>query len=141
MATTVETVTVKIPKTLAAEARRLAEESGRDAQEVLEELLEESLRMRRVPGIVFADGPTGRRARIADTGLEVFEVADVFREAGRNGEVARAAFDWLSETQLQAALEYYATYPREIDERLDRDEYAAIDALWRDHPVTRPRSR
>ena len=60
MATTVETVTVTIPKTLAAEATRLAEESGRDVQGVSEELLEEGVRMRRVPGIVFTDGAVAR---------------------------------------------------------------------------------
>ena len=64
MAAAPETVSVTIPKAQLAEAARLAAESRRDPQAVLEELLEESIRMRRVPGIVFADG--AKRAPCSD---------------------------------------------------------------------------
>ena len=141
MATTAETATVTITKTLAAEVRKLAEESGRDAQDVLAELLEEGIRMRRVPGIVFADGPTGRRARIAGTGLEVFEVIDVYRANHGDGAKLRQWFKSLDDAQLDAALAYYQAYPFEIDARLDADEHAAIEALWVAHPRTRPKLR
>ena len=76
----------------------------------------EAERMRRVPGIVFADGPAGRRARIAGTGIEVFEVVWVLR--GNDGDWApvRAWFDQLlDEAQLAAARAYYAAFPAEID--------------------------
>jgi hypothetical protein len=36
-------------------------------------LLTEAEKMRRVPGIAFADGTSGRVPRIAGTGLEVFK--------------------------------------------------------------------
>ncbi len=127
MATTVERVTVKIPKALAAEANKLAADSGRDAQEVLEELLEESIRMRRVPGIIFADGPTGRRARIAGTGLEVFELIGGYRSVGEDWDAFRDAYHWLDERQLRAALEYYRAYPVEIDARLVSEAEAYRD--------------
>lgn len=138
MATTIGTVSVKLAKRLVSEAAQLAEESGRDAQDILEELLHEGIRMRRVPGIVFADGATGRRARIAGTGIEVFEVVDVYRAAGRDRNALRRSFDWLNDEQLDAALAYYETYPGEIDTLLDMDEVAALHALWKKHPITRP---
>ena len=46
----------------------------------------EAEKMRRVPGIVFADGPTGRRARITGTGIDVFElISGYLRECLRAG--------------------------------------------------------
>ncbi len=62
---------VRLPDELARMVRSWAEERGRPFSEVLRELLEEAVKMRRCPGIVFADGPSGRRARVAGTGLEV----------------------------------------------------------------------
>lgn len=138
MTTTVETVTVKVAKRLLEEARTLAEGSGRDPHALLEELLEEGVRMRQVPGIVFADGATGRRARIAGTGIEVFEVVDVYRATGRDRVALRRSFDWLSDWQVDAALAYYEAHPSEIDTLLDEDEVAALHAVWEKHPITKP---
>ena len=138
MTTSVETVTVQIPKGLFDEARTLAEGSGRDPHALLEELLEEGIRMRHVPGIAFADGATGRRARIAGTGIEVFEVVDVYRATGRDRVALRRSFDWLSDWQVDAALAYYEAHPSEIDTLLDEDEVAALHAVWEKHPITKP---
>jgi len=138
MAAAPETVSVTIPKAQLAEAARLAAESRRDPQAVLEELVEESIRMRRVPGIVFADGATGRRARIAGTGLEVFEIIDIYKQKRRDWKGLKEWFDWLDASQLRAALEYYAEFPGEIDARLGVDERAAIEALWDQQPRTSP---
>ncbi|HLZ70179.1 MAG TPA: DUF433 domain-containing protein [Dehalococcoidia bacterium] len=80
----------------------------------------EAEKMRRVPGIVFADGPTGRRARIAGTGIEVFEVIGPHRQMGESWDALREAFHWLTEAQLRAALAYAAAYPEEIGARLAR---------------------
>ena len=35
--------------------------------------------MRRAPGIVFADGPAGRRAAVGGTGLDVWEIVATWR--------------------------------------------------------------
>ena len=60
------------------------------------DLLTEAEKMRRVPGIIFADGPTGRRARIAGTGLEVFEVIASYRGMGQDWERLKKAFHFLA---------------------------------------------
>jgi len=83
------------------------------------ETLSEAERMRRVPGIIFVDGATGRRARIAGTGIEVFEVAWVYR-ARQSWEGTREWFDRiLTDEQLAAARAYYETFPDEIDGWVD----------------------
>jgi uncharacterized protein (DUF433 family) len=75
-------------------------------------LLEETEKQRRAPGISFLDGAAGRRARIAGTGIEVFEVIGDCKAAGGDRAKAREAFHWLSDRQFDAALAHCATlYP------------------------------
>ncbi len=45
---------------------------------------DEEIRTRRVPGIVFVDGATGRRAALAGTGLDVWEVIATWQEGGKS---------------------------------------------------------
>jgi len=66
------TKSLRIPKETVQEIERTSR--GRDFSAAAIELLNEALKMRRCPGILFADGPTGRRARVAGTGLDVWEV-------------------------------------------------------------------
>lgn len=112
----------------------------RDAAALAAGMLAEAIKMRRVPGILFADGATGRRARIGGTGIEVFEVIEAYESAGRNEEELRMAFHWLENHQLTAALAYYAAYPEDIAPRLKSDEQAQaeLEALWSKYPQTSP---
>src|SRR5688500_20068379 len=75
------------------------------------ELVEEALRMRRAPGVVFVDGPVGRRPVIAGTGLDVWEVIAAWQELGRDYRRLRTADDWLTEPQLRAAPSPYEADP------------------------------
>ena len=45
----------------------IAAKTGQDVQSLVAEMVTEAIKMRRVPGIVFADGATGRRARVGGT--------------------------------------------------------------------------
>lgn len=74
-----------------------------------------------VSGIVFKDGPTGERAVIAGSGLDVWEVVATWKESGRDFAELCQSYDWLSEAQLRAALRYYELYPEEIDIRLEKE--------------------
>lgn len=85
------------------------------------ETLSEAERMRRVPGTIFVDGETGRRARVAGTGIEVFEVIKRYR-ATRDWQDTRAFHDMLSDAEFAAARAYYEAFPEEIDAWLDDDE-------------------
>ena len=79
-------------------------------------------KQRRVPGIIFANGPTGRRARIAGTGIEVFEVIGTYHAVGEDRTNLAERYDWLTPEQLNAALAYYTAFPDEIDQRLAEEE-------------------
>lgn len=103
-------------------------------------LLEEAIRMRRAPGILFADGPTGRRAVVAGTGLDVWEVIATWRVVARNEGLLRQSYPWLTEPQLRGALACYELYPKEIDARLVIEDRWTPEAVRRELPFARPRN-
>ncbi|HKN92154.1 MAG TPA: CopG family transcriptional regulator [Acidimicrobiia bacterium] len=90
-------------------------------------LLEEGLKVRRFPGVVFRDGPTGRRAGLMG-GPDVWEVIRDVRRAPGRGEarIRRVATEsGLTESQVRLAVDFYSSFPDEIDARLAADERAA----------------
>lgn len=116
---------------LERQARQRSEPSSRLA----ERLVEEGLRMEEHPGIVFRDGPTGRRAALA-AGPDVWELVRFIKSLPAKGERAvprTARLLKLSPGQVEAALRYYADYPAEIDDRiqLDEEEAQRAEAAWR----------
>jgi uncharacterized protein (DUF433 family) len=93
-----------------------------------------------VPGVTFTEGPSGRRATVAGTGLDVWEIISTWREVGENYERLRGAYHWLTEEQLRAALEYYKRNPQEIEARLEREERWTPESVWEEFPFARPSS-
>src|SRR5215210_6658141 len=96
--------------------------------------------MHRVPGIVFMDGPAGRRASIAGTGLDVWEVIATFKSVVKDRRRLGASYEWLSDRQLSAALAYYELYPEEIDTRIEEEEYWTPERLYGEFPFLEPRT-
>ena len=125
---------LRIPNEVVKAIENLAEISDQDFSAVAVELLTEATKMRRCPGIVFADGPSGRRARVAGTGLDVWEVVATYRSLDRDPKRLHEAYPWLSEAQLRAALGYYAAYPDEIDRRIILNERWTEEQLRAQHP-------
>ena len=106
---------MRIPREMIEGIQGIARERNKDFSTVTKELLEEAIKMHRCPGIVFSEGVRGRRARIAGTGIEVWEVIAAYKGMGESLERLKTAFHWLSEPQLRAALGYYRGYSEEID--------------------------
>jgi uncharacterized protein (DUF433 family) len=129
---------LRIPDDVASAIAETAEAAGRDFSAVANELLMEAVKMRRCPGIVFADGPSGRRARIAGTGLDVWEVIATSRSLDGDPARLQAAYPWLSEPQLRAALGYAAIYPAEIEQQIARNASWTPARLAAQHPALVP---
>lgn len=100
------------------EVRALGRRLDRPASRVASTLIEEGLRQRRCPGIVFTDGPTGRRATVAGCGVDVWEVVRVYEVCAEDIVAVVQTLPHLSRRQVDAALHYYNCYPQEIDDRL-----------------------
>ena len=114
--------------------RRAQTLPGATASGLAQLLVDEGLRMAEHPGIVFKDGPAGRRAALA-LGPDVWEVTRMAREIDARG--ARAVLA-IAETlnlpvaRVETALRYYAAYADEIDAEIaDRDaESLAAEEEW-----------
>ncbi len=126
---------LRVPQDVAQTLEEMAEASRRDFSSVANEMLDESVRMRRSPGILFGDGPSGRRARIAGTGIDVWEVVAAHKSMDRDWGRLRDAYHWLSQAQLRAALGYYAAYPDGIDRHIARNEAWTPERLDAAHPA------
>jgi hypothetical protein len=97
--------------------------------------IDEGLRIDDHQGIVFRDGPAGRRPRLA-AGPDVWEVIGVLNGALERGEAAilyTAGYLNLPLAHVRSAVSYYAAYPAEIDAWIARndEEAEAAEATWR----------
>jgi uncharacterized protein (DUF433 family) len=95
-----------------------AERAGIPKTRMLERLAEEALRMRRFPGIVFRGPEHRRRAAVAGTGMDVWEVLMLHGAEGRETLLETHP---LTERQLDVALAYHLEYPEEIDRFLEEN--------------------
>lgn len=87
------------------------------------------------PGIVFKDGPSGRRAALA-FGPDVWEVVKFLREIDDRGlQAVSAAAEMLnlSEAQVRIAMHYYSAHLAEIDDEISQadEESRAAEEAWR----------
>jgi hypothetical protein len=96
-------------------------------EQLAQRLIDEGLRMADHPGVIFKDGPTGRRAALA-SGPDVWEVIKFLREIDERGPAALdAAADALALDQgrVSAAVSYYADFPEEIDAEIAEADEAS----------------
>ena len=125
---------LRIPRKTVDEIEIIALESGRDFSSVTKELLVEALKSRRCPGIVSADGVSGRKARVAGTGLEVWEIIATYKSVNREFTRLRNAYHWLTEQQLRAATGYYLAYTTEIDQLIEKNESWTREKITERYP-------
>jgi hypothetical protein len=123
------------PRLLERLRRRAQSTPGATPSGLAQRLVDEGLRMDDHPGVVFKDGPSGRRAALA-FGPDVWEVVKVLREIDERGESAVAATAEvlaLPEAKVRAATHYYAAYPKEIDAEIAEADRASREAerAWR----------
>ena len=132
---------IRIQEKTCKEIERIASESGKEFSSVVNELLDESVRMQRCPGILFTEGATGRRARIAGTGIEVWEVIATYRSVDEDANRLRQAYHWLTEQQIGAALGYYKAYPEDIERLMKHNEEHSREYMYEKYPFLPTGSR
>ena len=123
------TKTLRLDPRLRSEIDRMARRSRRSFSEVTHDLLDEALRMRSCPGIYFADEPAGREAKVAGTGLGVWEVVRDYLAANQDERTLRKAFPQLSAAQTRACLLYYAKFPEEIAVEIAENDALTLNTL------------
>src|SRR5947209_4928561 len=85
-------VTVQIPEETHAAIEEIARAARRDLADVIDEMLDEAVKMRRVRGIVFADEFQRREAKVGGTGLGVWEVIEGYQNEGEDWESLKTAY-------------------------------------------------
>lgn len=125
---------IRIQEKTLKEIEQISRDSGKEFSAVANELLEEAVRMKRCPGIIFTEGTTGRRARIAGTGIEVWEVIATYKGVAKDFPRLRQAYHWLTEQQLRAAVGYYMVYKEEINRLIKQNEGLTKEHIHKRYP-------
>jgi hypothetical protein len=107
---------------------------GSTVSGLAQRFVDEGLRADEHPGIVFRDGPAGRRAGLA-CGPDIWEVIKFLREVDERGPAAieaTAEMMNLLESRVHAAIRYYMAYPEEIDREITQadTESREAEAAW-----------
>ncbi len=110
-------VSVRFSRITEAKVRQIAAIERRSLADTVKVLTEEAVRQREFPDILFANGPTGRRA-VLRNGPDIWEILEPYIIAAKNWDLLRASYPQLEEAQLRTAVRYYESYPEEIDARI-----------------------
>lgn len=109
---------------------RAATTVGGNTSALAQRLVDEGLRMADHPGVIFKEGPTGRRAALA-YGPDVWEVVKFLREVDERGpaalDAAAEAFA-IDVNRVTVAVSYYGDYGDEIDAEVAAAEDASVRA-------------
>jgi hypothetical protein len=129
-------LSIRFDAGLLARLRRRAQSiAGSNTSALAQRLIDEGLRMADHPGIIFKDGPSGRRAALA-YGPDIWEIIKFLREIDDRGpaalEAAAEAFA-VDAGRIATAVSYYGDYPGEIDAEIAAADEASLRAeqAWR----------
>src|SRR5579864_112199 len=123
------------PSLLARLRQRAQATTGASVAGLAQRLIDEGLRMTDHPGVIFKDGPSGRRAALA-YGPDIWEIIKFLREVDERGPTAidaAAEVFALDASRIAAAISYYGDYSDEVDAEIaEADEASArAEAAWR----------
>ena len=117
----------RLPEELLERLDNEAISAGSSATTLVTTILDEGLKTRRFPVIVYRDGPTGRRAAVVG-GPDVREIIRALKQTtGKDERRVRTLSDELalSTTQIRLAIDFYGVNPAEVDDRIAADDLAA----------------
>jgi hypothetical protein len=111
--------------------RKRSAQSGEPIVRLAQRYIDEGMRLESHPGIIFRNGPAGRRAVVAG-GPDVWEVIAAARNAPERGEALVTALTkrvGVPAHVIRIAIRYYAEYPDEVDRfiALVEDEAERLD--------------
>jgi hypothetical protein len=107
--------------------RERSSQSGEPIVRLAQRYISEGMRLDRHPGIVFRDGPAGRRAVLIG-GPDVWEVIAAARSAPERGDELVGALATRTGTpveKIRSAIRYYGEFPGEVDRFIAANEQEA----------------
>ena len=121
---------LRLPQRVLERLEEQAAARGATKTALAERYLAEAVAVAEHPGIVFRDGPAGRRAGVIG-GPDIWEVIETFHDAGIHAAAA-ARYLELPVGLVQAAIGYYADNRAETDGWIARNAAVAeqAEAAW-----------
>jgi len=129
-------LSIRLKDSQAERLGRLARRFGRSQGETGALLIEEALRMAEFAFIEFRDSFVGRQAYIQGSSLAVWEVIMILRAYDGDVEKAAQHLQWPA-YRVQAAANYAAAYPEEINAAVDDNASYDAEKVRRMLPQTR----
>ncbi|CAN5798197.1 hypothetical protein BH20ACT6_BH20ACT6_05170 [soil metagenome] len=120
-------VSYRLDPQLKARLAQRAHHEGVSETSLVTRLLDEGLKTSAHPGIVYRDGPAGRRAAVAG-GPDLWEIVLALRHTSKRGDArvgATAEQLDLAEQTVRTAVSFAAAHPDEIEAMITRNEAAA----------------
>ncbi len=108
---------IRIESNTLRELRTRSAQRGEPLVRLAQRYIDEGMRLDRHPGILFRDGPAGRRAVVVG-GPDVWEVIAAARSAQERGDAlvdALADRMGVAPEKIRTAIRYYAEYPDDVD--------------------------
>jgi hypothetical protein len=120
---------------LARLRRRVNATPGSTTSALAQRLIDEGLRMADHPGVIFKDGPSGRRAALG-YGPDIWEIVKFLGEIDERGPAAldaAAEVFAIDSSRVSTAISYYSSYPDEIDAEVNEADEASerAEEAWR----------
>jgi uncharacterized protein (DUF433 family) len=125
------TINTRVPRRVRQALEQVAKDRRINPLTLARTLLDEGLRRESHPGIVFREGPAGRRAAIEGRRLDVWQVMETVWASDGNVDEA-ADYLQLRPDQVRAAVSYYTEFPDEIDAwvRTNQEEADRLRSRW-----------
>ena len=117
----------RLPDELLARLDEEASSRGTSVSSLVSSVLDEGLKTRHFPGVVYRDGPTGRRAGLVG-GPDGWEGIRALKAASGGAEVrvrTVAEERGLPVAQVRLVIDFYGEHADEVDERIALDAQAA----------------
>lgn len=118
-----QVISARLSDPSAKRLRKKARQAGRKPSELAARYLQESLIADDYPGIVFVEGPAGRRAHLAGTGLDAWEVMLLIEDGLTQAQIQKEF--GISAGLINSAVRYAADYSDDIAAFMPPDEHSS----------------
>ncbi|MEX2238136.1 MAG: hypothetical protein WEB00_11430 [Dehalococcoidia bacterium] len=131
-------LSLRLPEALRSELERQAVNERRTVSSLLAEMINEGLKSRRVPGVIYRDEGGYRSPRVARIGAKVLQIIAAFERNDGDFATVASVYDWLTEAELRMALAYWEAFPEEVKAWLQEERDFDPETFYRDNPWARP---
>ncbi len=128
-------ISMRLPVASGKRLKRMASRRGWTPSDASARLVEEGLRRSEFAFIDFRDSPAGRQAYLQGSTLAVWEVMLLLCGYKTDASAVAKHLEW-PEARVQAAVNYAAAFPAEIEQALADNDAADFETLKRMLPQT-----